>query len=227
MKVSICIPVYDMKGKGLSFLQRNLSSIFIQSLEPYEVVISDHSTDDSIEKLANEWKKFLNIKYFKNERGLGNISANLNNCIEKSEGEILDFMFQDDFYFSPDSLDRRMKTLATNQWSLTSTIHYSHERQFYWHLIPVYRQDIYLGYNSIGSPSLLSMRKKDAPMFDENLFMLTDCDYYKQLYDKFGLPVCSPDITSVSYIWEGQSQRGVSENELNNEIQIVKQKYEN
>jgi hypothetical protein len=93
--------------------------------------------------------------------------------------------------------------------------------------VPQYRPDIYLGFNSIGSPSLLTMKKIDAPRFDENLFMLTDCDYYKQLFDKYGYPSTSPDITVVSCIWEGQSQKDVSTEKMNEEVKIVKKKYEN
>lgn len=227
MKVSICIPTYGMNGEGSFYLQKNLSSVFLQTVKPHEVVISDHSTDDMVEKTAYLWKDFLNIKYYRNDRKIGTISANLNNCIEKSEGDIIDFMLQDDYYFAPNSLQKRLEILGNSQWSVTGTIHYAVEQNhFYWHLVPSYRNDIYLGYNSIGSPSLLTMKKDGCPLFDENLFMLTDCDYYKQLFDKFGSPSTSGDITSVSCIWEGQSQKKVSQEKKNEEVRIVKEKYE-
>lgn len=227
MKISVCIPTYGMKGEGAFYLQKNLSSIFLQTLKPHEVIISDHSTDDAVEKTANLWNDFMNIKYYRNDRKIGNISSNLNNCVEKSEGDIIDFMLQDDYYFAPNSLQKRIEVLGNAQWAVTATIHYAVEKNmFYWHLIPSYREDIYLGHNSIGSPSLLTMRKENCPSFDEKLFMLTDCDYYKQLFDKFGPPSSSPDITSVSCIWEGQSQKNVSQEKMNIEISIVKEKYE-
>ena len=65
MKVSICIPSYGMKGKGGYYLQQNLSSIFIQNRKPYEVIISDHSSDDVVKGVATSWAQFLNIKYFR------------------------------------------------------------------------------------------------------------------------------------------------------------------
>lgn len=216
-----------MKGKGAYYLRKNLSSIFIQNVKPFEVVISDHSSDDLVENEAKSWSNYLNIKYFRNTENVGNISANLNNCIQKAKGDILDFMLQDDFYYLPDSLQNRVKILGDSPWSVTSTIHYSVEQDiFYWHLIPEYRSDIYLGFNSIGSPSLLTMKKDDSMLFDERLFMLTDCDYYQQLFEKHGLPQTSKQITVVSCIWEGQSQKSVSDEKLQSEIKIVKEKYE-
>ena len=227
MKVSICIPTYGMNGKGSFYLQKNLSSIFSQNLVPYEVIISDHSRDDAVQKTAELWNDFLPIKYYRNEYNVGVISSNLNNCLNKATGDVIDFMLQDDLYYTTSSLQDRVKLLGDKQWSVTATIHYSVERDiYYWHLVPEYRQDIYLGFNSIGSPSLLTMKRKDAPLFDENLFMLTDCDYYKQLYDKFGLPNTSQEITVVSCIWEGQSQNGVTSEKRESELSIVKNKYE-
>lgn len=227
MKVTICIPTYGMNGEGSFYLQKNLSSIFLQTIKPHEVLISDHSTDDEVEKTAELWKSFLNIKYYRNDRKKGTISANLNNCIEKSEGDVLDFMLQDDYYFAPNSLQKRIETLGDKQWSATGTIHYAVEKnQFYRHLVPSYRDDIYLGYNSIGSPSVLTIKKLGCPLFDENLLMLTDCDYYKQLFVMFGLPSTASDITSVSCVWEGQSQKKVSQDKIDDEVRIVKEKYE-
>jgi glycosyltransferase involved in cell wall biosynthesis len=224
--VSICIPTYGMKGSGDFYLQKNLSSIFLQSRVPDEVIISDHSNDDIIENVAKRWEKFLNIKYYRNKNKVGTISANLNNCIEKSNCEIIDFMLQDDYYFNSYSLQHRLNVLGDKNWSVTSTIHFSpEENRFFWHLIPKYSENIYLGGNTIGSPSLLTMKKEGAPLFDESLLMLTDCDYYKQLYDKFGLPNTDKEITSVSCIWEGQSQNSISKEKMEEEIKIVEAKY--
>lgn len=225
--ISICIPTYGMKGKGSYYLQKNLSSIILQNKQPYEVIISDHSTDDDVKNTAESWKDFLPIKYFR-EENIGIISCNLNNCINKAEGDVIDFMLQDDFYYQPNSLEKRLSVLGDAQWAVSATIHYNVEKNiYYWHLIPEYRTDIYLGFNSIGSPSLLTMKREGAPLFDDKLFMLTDCDYYKQLYDKFGLPKTSPEITVVSCMWEGQSQKDVSQDKLNSEVTHVKLKYEN
>lgn len=225
-KVSVCIPAYSMKGQGTNFLQRNLSSIFVQSVQPYEVIISDHSLDRNLENVAESWKRFLNIKYLRNEQGRGSIAANLNNCIANATGDIIDYMFQDDFYYSPISIQKRIETLGEANWSLTGSIHFNqNKREFYWHLVPAYRPDTYLGVNTIGPPSVLSVKREGAPLFDESLFLLIDCDYFTQLFNKFGPPKITPDITAVSCTWDGQSQRNPLAS-LEKEKLITKSKYE-
>lgn len=51
MKVSICIPAY----KQPEFLKRCLDSVFEQSYTDYEVIITDDSPDNEIEKLVNTY----------------------------------------------------------------------------------------------------------------------------------------------------------------------------
>lgn len=226
-KISICIPVYGMKGKGSHYLHKLLSSVYLQSIKPDEIVISDHSDDYVLfDMLYKHWSSKFNIQYFRNENKVGSISANLNNCIEKSTGDIIDFMLQDDYYCQPWSLQNRIHNLGDKAWGLSSTIHHKLEtNEFYWHLIPTWRDDIHLGFNSIGSPSLLTMRRDTSSLFDENLFMLTDCDYFKMLYLKYGMPNITTDITVVTTMWDGQSQNHVSDENLNKEKEIVIQKY--
>jgi glycosyltransferase involved in cell wall biosynthesis len=226
-KVSICIPVYGMKGKGSHYLHKLLSSVYLQSKQPDEIVISDHSDDTVLfDMLYKHWASKFNIRYYKNENKVGCISANLNNCINKATGDIIDFMLQDDYYSHPWSLNNRICNLGDKAWALSSTYHHRLDtNEFYWHLIPSWRDDIHLGFNSIGSPSLLTMKRDTTSLFDENLFMLTDCDYYKMMYLKHGMPNITNDITVITTIWDGQSQNNVGSDKLNKEKEIVIQKY--
>jgi hypothetical protein len=41
----------DIIGKGKDFLEKNLTILKEQTFEDFEVVISDHSTDDTIKDL--------------------------------------------------------------------------------------------------------------------------------------------------------------------------------
>ena len=50
MKVSICIPVYQMDDWQF-FLNRNLVSILNQNFKDYEIVVSDDSKDDMIKDI--------------------------------------------------------------------------------------------------------------------------------------------------------------------------------
>jgi hypothetical protein len=54
---------------------------------------------------------------------------------------------------------------------------------------PYWTHDIETGNNKLGSPSALTVRKDSALLFDETMSWLLDCDYYKRMYNKFGLPI--------------------------------------
>ncbi len=55
MKVSMAIPTYSMSNRGAEFLQYALDSIFMQTYTDYEIVVSDHSKDDKIRILCDNF----------------------------------------------------------------------------------------------------------------------------------------------------------------------------
>ncbi|MFN9943881.1 MAG: glycosyltransferase family 2 protein, partial [bacterium] len=82
-----------MKNKGYEFLKFSLDRISQQTFRNFEIVISDHSSDEVIKNLCNEYPD-INIKYYKNSEKIGNSSANINNCITKASGEWIKILFQ-------------------------------------------------------------------------------------------------------------------------------------
>jgi glycosyltransferase involved in cell wall biosynthesis len=96
--ISICIPTYEMGGKGLKFLRQGIESIRLQTFDNYEIIISDNSKVDDIENYCNEVKKDLNIFYIRNLNKIG-ISSNINFAIEHAKGNIIKILFQDDFFY--------------------------------------------------------------------------------------------------------------------------------
>lgn len=105
MKVSICIPAY----KHIDFLRRCLNSILEQRFTDYEVVITDDSPDDSLQKLVEEYSD-ERIKYFKNKKALGS-PLNWNEGIKKANGEYIKILHHDDWFSSPDSLEKYVRLL--------------------------------------------------------------------------------------------------------------------
>jgi glycosyltransferase involved in cell wall biosynthesis len=47
---SIAIPTYGYNGKGVEYLENNLNVLYNQNFKDFEVIISDHSKDNLIEK---------------------------------------------------------------------------------------------------------------------------------------------------------------------------------
>lgn len=108
--VSICIPTYN----GSQFLNDALLSITQQTYKNFEVVISDDgSCDDSIQ-IAENFKKRNSFPVFIYNHSPSGIGANWNNCISKSNGEYIKFLFQDDLLI-PDCVRTMVEILNENK----------------------------------------------------------------------------------------------------------------
>ena len=69
MLLSICIPNYNRK----KHLNNCLNSILIsqkKSRIKFEVCISDNCSEDNIEEIISNYKKFLDIKFKRNKKKL-------------------------------------------------------------------------------------------------------------------------------------------------------------
>ena len=83
MKVSVAIPTFEYYGRGVEFLDDMFRSISVQTLKDVEVVISDHSVDNSIEDYCKLNEYNLSINYFRNEEGRGNPGVNTNSAPDR------------------------------------------------------------------------------------------------------------------------------------------------
>jgi hypothetical protein len=79
-RVCIGVPVYN----GERFLRATLDSMLGQTLQEYEVIISDNASTDGTEKICREYvARDARIRYVKNEVNLG-IAGNYNRVFELS-----------------------------------------------------------------------------------------------------------------------------------------------
>lgn len=194
--ISICIPTYEMKGKGAEYLEYSFNILYQQTFKDFEIIISDHSKSDLIKDLCDNWETVLTITYVKNEHKRGNSSANINNAIRHANRDIVKILCQDDFLYNEDSLKTQLDYFKKG-WLVTACCHYD-GKEIYKPLYPRYHNNIQYGENTIGSPSVLMLQNKDIIEFDEELIWLTDVDYYKRLYNKFGPPTVCDNISVVS-----------------------------
>jgi glycosyltransferase involved in cell wall biosynthesis len=231
-KISICIPCYEMHGMGGLYLHENLERIKNQTYKNYEVVISDHSVNDSIFLVCEEFVKGgMDIKYFKNTVSIGNSSANLNNCISNSSGDVIKIIFQDDFLYSDRSLEEISLCFKENpeiKWVATSCCHTEDGINFEKFMDPLYTHDILTGNNRISSPSVISFVNSDDKIyFDPNYIWLMDCDYYYRLYLKYGEPYCLNSTNVVNRKWGGQLTKTIPKDVMDREHRTIIQKHYN
>jgi glycosyltransferase involved in cell wall biosynthesis len=226
--LSVCIPTYEMHGKGVEFLEFNFKILEIQTFKDFDVIISDHSLTDDIQQLCEKYKSTLDIKYFRNTEKRGSQSPNINNAIRHSDSKLIKVLFQDDFLFSENSLEITVNhfNLEKDKWLVSRCQHSMDGTNFIRDFIPRYNHNIHLGINTISSPSVLTILNETPLLFDENLINLMDCDYYKRCYIKFGEPKILKVITVVNRMGDHQATHTIVNEELNNkEVIYVKEKF--
>jgi hypothetical protein len=225
---SITIPTYGYNGKGSEFLEHSLKIISNQTFKDYEVIISDHSVDDTILNVVKSWESVIDIKYLKNENGRGVISPNINNAMKHSNGVWIKVLFQDDFLYDNESLENQYKFIIKNtnmKWFMTRFFHSNDGKTYYRLYNPVWNNHIWTGNNTMGCPSGLTLLNDDLIYFDEGLNWLMDCDYYQRLFIKYGEPKILDEITTVNRTW-GERLTDTTEESLKiKEFFLLKDKF--
>jgi len=183
---SICIPTYEYKGRGVEFLSHLFETLERQTIKDYEVIISDHSKDDLIYNLCEEWGEKFDLKYYKNIENRGSLSQNTNMCFRLSTGKYIKTVYQDDFFYSDQALEKIKDVFETtsSKWLATACNHYEDEQRiFYRNFYPNFDNPIstLFGENLMSCPTVIAIRRDSLIEFDENLKMLMDCEFYYRM----------------------------------------------
>ena len=197
MKMSIAIPTWESYGKGNEFLDDLFRTIEIQSFKDYEVVVSDHSKNDDLVKVISKFQDKFNLLYVKNENDRGNGPANTNNAIDHCSGDIIKVMFQDDFFYDDEALEKIYNELSNSDktWLLNGCNHTQDDgNSFYWEMFPRWNDKLLEGVNTISSPSVLAFKNNVKRRFDTTLTYYMDVEfYYGMMYDH-GEPILYDDV---------------------------------
>lgn len=230
MKVSIAIPSFsDEDGVGAEHLDVLLSTIKKQSWQNIEVVVSDHSENNLIKDVCDQFSKNDSIIYVKNDEDRGYWGANINNAIRLCSGQIIKLMQQDDFFSHEDSINIIVKNYLDKKfkWAICGGIHTKDYRVFYHRVIPYYTENVYKGYNKLGGvSSIIIENNEDKIYFDKYLNWMGDCDYYMKSNLKYGLPFIIQEPLIVYKQWEGQFTNMLSGEIKEREVKMMIDRYE-
>jgi glycosyltransferase involved in cell wall biosynthesis len=95
--VSILIPAFRP-----TWINEAIQSALAQTFTDFELIISDDSADDEVEKLVSTWSD-RRLRYFRNPTR-GAPGSNRDLLISRARGEYIKFLFDDDFLY-PHSLE--------------------------------------------------------------------------------------------------------------------------
>lgn len=113
--LSIIIPTYNRR----EMLKQAIESIRVQSYQNFEILIIDDCSNDGTDKLIENYKNILNIKYYRNSinRGPG---YNRNFGFKKSKGEFIIFMDDDDYYTDNNYFEKAIMKLEDKNLAFVS-----------------------------------------------------------------------------------------------------------
>ena len=197
-RVSIVIPTHDIPEKTY-FLNRSMGMIEKQTLKDFEVIL--------------------------NQNGQG-LSKNTNEGIRRATGELIKILFMDDFLAHEDSLKDISDNFSSHDhWLATAYTHTRDNKTFFNDRVPYYRERITRGRNSIGPPSVLTVRRSDKMFFDENLSWVVDCDFYKRYHDQYGGPKIVNSINVIIGIGSHQLTNSIKDRNKAEEYALLKNRY--
>lgn len=219
MKLSLAIPISDMEDKE-SLLTRCLDSLWKQTFQDFEIVITDNSDDDVLESICKAY--LTGIKYYRNP--IKGMAQNTNEAIKRSKGSLIKVLYMDDYMAHERALELIIRAFK-GYWLVTSCTHTITGEEHFNNHHPQYSQDIHTGHNTIGSPSVLTIKNENPLLFDENMTWLLDCDYYRRMYDIYGDPVILRDINVVMGLHPSQATHTMGDERKLQEYNYIMQKY--
>jgi hypothetical protein len=230
-RVSVCIPAYEMHGRGAAFLARSLAALDRQTLQDIEVVVSDHSENDDLRMLCQKRRQPYRLRYVRYDIKRGNSTANTNNAVRHATGDVIKILHQDDFLFADDALERivaALRAMPDRSWGGVGCIHVNEtETEFYGPHVPRMDPAILQGYNGIGAPSVMFVRRKDFLEFDEELIWVGDCELYYRMTQALGEPILLDDLLVAVRQWPRQvTHTIVSEERKACEIRYATEKHD-
>ncbi len=195
-KISVVVPWHFMENWQF-FLTRCLQSIEAQSFKDYEIILTK----------------------------AGSMPVNSNRAIEAAHGELIKVLYMDDYLAHGNALQEIVDNFTKESaWLITGCLHDDGTGPKNYHE-PSYNDQIYTGVNTVGSPSVLTLRREGHLLFDTSLSFLLDCDLYKRLHDTYGPPVILNTPNVVIGLHGGQTTNTMSEQAKEAERLYLLEKY--
>lgn len=184
-----------MGGYGHDFLNELLTELKFQSIQNFEVIISDQSPDTKVMEVCDSHSDKLDIKYFRNYYNKGKAAANINAAMSYASGEIIKILYQDDFFVVADALEKIQNQFDKGaKWTINGFTHSHNKKHFFNTRIPFYTDNVLIGENTIGNPSNFSILSSERLYMDEDILYVVDCEFYYRTKQKLGMPNVISDI---------------------------------
>lgn len=198
MKVSCIIP-FHFSPRWDVYLARCLKSIEAQTFKDYEIIL------------------------LKRDRA----AKTQNDLMKVAQGELIKILHADDCFTSPDSLQNIVDDFGEfDYWQASGCLHSEDFGEPGYPHYATYSQDIHTGNNTIGSPSVITLRNELGVFFDEDSDWLYDTTLYRKLYDTYGVPKILNDLSVTIGLHAGQLTRTLPDDIKREEITRMSKRYQ-
>ncbi len=175
-------------------------------------------------------RRGMNLVYCKFLPGSG-LAQNLNHSVKMSRGKMIKILFQDDYLIHDRVLvhNRLRLFFSFRKWLVTGTLHFDQATEkFVNPFFPRPGRELLQGVNTISSPSVVMLPRKNFLYFAECLHFLVDCEWYVRMSHHFGKPTFVNSIQIVNRLHAKQSTHEVKglfrrEREIASELHNVQE----
>ena len=182
---------------GAYFLWRNIQSIVTQTFNDYEIIITQE----------------------------GKMAENTNEGIRRARGELIKVLYLDDYFAHEKALQIIVDNFKeSDDWLVTGCLHQQTGLDPHTPHYPTWNHDMNMGNNTIGSPSVLTIRNLGHLLFDERLSWVLDCDLYSRYYEMYGAPKIVNDLNVIIGLGEHQTTHVLSDEQKLLEVAYLRQK---
>jgi glycosyltransferase involved in cell wall biosynthesis len=216
-KVSVCMPTYNQA----QYLPEAIESVLAQTFHDFEfIIIDDGSSDGSAEIIARYAARDSRIRFERNEPNAGMVN-NWNRCLERARGDYIKYLFGDDMFLSPHTVEKMARLLDGHPEValVASARHEIDGSSRFLKLLSPYAGDrtcrgpevimdcILEQRNRIGEPSAVMFRKKQALRgFDARFKQIVDLEMWFSLLEQGALAYLAEPLVAFR-VHPGQQTR--------------------
>jgi glycosyltransferase involved in cell wall biosynthesis len=186
-RVSVCIPAYRQP----TLAARAVRSVFNQSLQNFEVIVTDDSGNEDVFEALLEWAGDVRLIYRRNPQNLGS-PENWNAAMNLARSNLIKFLHHDDWFAENYSLERFVCMMEANPkldlvFSASNccsndgkivSVNKPSEQQV--EVIRARPWTLQIN-NFIGAPSATIFRKREGLVFDKDFQWVVDIDAYLRI----------------------------------------------
>ena len=170
-EITVCIPTYEYKGRGVEFLAELFDSLERQTFTDFD------------------------ITYIGNPNGRGFQAPNTDCAIENAEGKIIKLIYQDDIFVDENALQKIYDSFKSGaKWLIHGFTHTTDGVETHRDCAPKWSPRMLEGDNLLGSPSCTAYLNGSYLGMDDEMKLLIDTELYHRMRMKHGMPSMLDDV---------------------------------